>query len=133
MVISNLSEQTSLRFLVVEDETLIAMNLEDMLMDSGHRVEAVCTSVDQALAAIATMRHRIDAVMLDANLGGQSAAPVADKLRSSGIPFILASGYEREELERIGFGDTALRKPYRESELNRAIAQLLARNSGVNR
>jgi DNA-binding response OmpR family regulator len=113
-----------LRLLVVEDEALIAMMLEDILEDLGHEVIAVAASVSMALRAIESRRADFDAAILDANLNGASASPIASALRAAEIPFLLASGYEGAELRRLGFGETALRKPYRREDVRRALAPL---------
>jgi CheY-like chemotaxis protein len=121
MTISDQREPLALRLLVVEDEALIAMMLEDILVDLGHEVVEVASSIHAALAALETTHAPLDAAILDANLGGASAAPVADALRAHGVPFILASGYEGSELKTLGFEGTSLRKPYRPEDVSRAL------------
>lgn len=76
--------------LIVEDEPLISMMLEDFLLSLGHRVSAICETVDEALAAVDS--SSFDIAILDVNLKGESVWPVAARLRERGIPFVLASG-----------------------------------------
>ena len=42
-----------LRILIVEDEMLVAMNLEDMLLDLGHEVAGIASRVEPALSLAA--------------------------------------------------------------------------------
>jgi len=76
--------------LIVEDEPLIAMMLEDFLESLGHEVRGTCETVSEALAE--TDRGGFDLAILDVNLKGESAWPVATRLRERGIPFVIASG-----------------------------------------
>jgi CheY-like chemotaxis protein len=117
------SDPHRLRVLIVEDEALIAMMLEDMLDELGHSVAGVEATIDGAIAA--ARASAFDCVLLDANLGGDSAAPVASALRDAGVPFVVTSGYERADLRRLGFSENALRKPYRREELAKALATMM--------
>ncbi len=106
---------------------LISMMLEDMLGDLGHCVLDVAQEVDVALELIRRRADEIDAAVVDANLAGQSAAPVAAALRVKGIPFIIASGYEGDQLKSLGFDEAYLRKPYRSDEVDGALKGLFDR------
>jgi DNA-binding response OmpR family regulator len=76
--------------LIVEDEPLIAMMLEDFLESLGHSVQATCDTVKDALSE--AEKGGFDLAILDVNLKGENAWPVAAKLREKGIPFVLATG-----------------------------------------
>jgi DNA-binding response OmpR family regulator len=76
--------------LVVEDEPLIAMMLEDFLETLGYRVHATCDCVKDALAEVE--KGGFDVAILDVNLNGESAWPIARKLREKQIPFVIATG-----------------------------------------
>ncbi len=106
---------------------LISMMLEDMLGDLGHCVLDVAQEVDVALELIRRRADEIDAAVVDANLAGQSAAPVAAALRVKGIPFVIASGYEGDQLTSLGFDEAHLRKPYRSDEVDGALKGLFDR------
>ena len=77
--------------LVVEDEFLIAMDLETILEQHGHMIVGPACSVDAALRLLEG--ERPDVAVLDVNLRGQPVIPMAERLRSLGIPFVLASAY----------------------------------------
>jgi CheY-like chemotaxis protein len=83
------------RILVVEDEALVAMLLEDGLQDAGADVVGPARSVEEALALIErTARDgSLAAAVLDFKLEGIVVLPVADRLASLGVPFVLATGY----------------------------------------
>jgi DNA-binding response OmpR family regulator len=121
------SAKRELRLLVVEDETLIAMELEDILHDLGHRVLEICGTVPQAVAFLDANADGLDGAILDANLGGTSAEPVAKALRERRVPFVVASGYSADELRRLGIEAPRIRKPYRKQEIEAAVAGLKAR------
>ena len=87
-----------MRILVVEDEWLIALGIEKTLISSGLSVAGTCGSVRSALSMVAA--RICDVAVLDANLGGESAEPVADALYASGIPFVVVSGYASSQ--RLG-------------------------------
>ena len=79
------------RILVVEDEPMIRMLLEDLLSELGYTVAAEAAGIEEALEA--TKNADFDLAILDANLNGQPASPVADALVTRGTPFVFATGY----------------------------------------
>lgn len=116
------SGQTELRLLVVEDESLIAMEFECLLEDLGHL--GIAGTPDGALRLLSELSGQIDAVVLDANLGGRSAAPVAHALRARSVPFVIASGYEPAELRHLGFEEAGVGKPYSREAMRQALDRL---------
>ena len=74
------------RILVVEDEPMIRMLLEDMLGELGYTVAAEAAGIEEALEA--TKNADFDLAILDADLNGQPALPVADALVTRGTPFV---------------------------------------------
>ena len=79
--------------LVVEDEFLIALDLEQLLRRHGWRVLGPAATVDQALRLLRD-GETPDVALLDVNLGGEPVTPVAEELRARGVPFVLASAYQ---------------------------------------
>jgi DNA-binding NtrC family response regulator len=108
------------RVLIVEDECVIALELECTLKDCGARVVGSCTTVESALAQIEGSRD-IDAAVLDIELGGQYAGPVADKLIRVGIPFVIASGHEASRYPIKFQGVPWLEKPVNPTRIAAAI------------
>jgi DNA-binding response OmpR family regulator len=85
------------RILIVEDESLIAMFISEMLETAGFEVVGPCQTVAQALAQLA-IPDCCDAAVLDASLRNESAVPVAKALVALGVPFVVATGYNLSQL-----------------------------------
>jgi DNA-binding response OmpR family regulator len=117
-----------LRVFLVEDEALIAMELEDIVEDLGHEVVALATSVETALQALQELAPAADAAIVDANLGGSLAAPVVAELRRRNVPTVLASGYSRSELSGIGFDGPMVSKPYTATHIQEALLACLGKD-----
>ena len=81
------------RVLIVEDESLIAMDLAEMVVELGLKVLGPVATVEKALALLE--QHRPCGALLDENLRGTPVTPVAEHLAQSGIPFVIVSGHVR--------------------------------------
>lgn len=82
--------------LVLEDEPLIALDLQFAFEDRGATVHLAASCED---AHVLLTQHAIDAAVLDVNLGrGSTCEKVAATLRERGVPFILHTG----DLDRQG-------------------------------
>lgn len=79
------------RILVVEDESLIAIDLEETLRDHGAVVIGPAGSPSAALAEIE--RGDIDGALLDIKLGEESVAAVAAALKRLDVPMIFITAY----------------------------------------
>ena len=99
---------------------LVAMNIEDMLLELGHEVAGLASRLAPALAL--ARERDFDAAMLDVNLAGEPSFPVADALRARAIPFIFATGYGREGLREDYRDAPVLQKPFRSRDLAEALA-----------
>jgi DNA-binding response OmpR family regulator len=107
--------------LLVEDEMLLAMMLEDRLIDSGYIVlKAARLTAGLALAESAAL----DLAILDINLAGEDSFPIAEVLRRRGVPFIFSSGYGYEGLPDIWRNEKVLQKPYDTQQLTAALTNL---------
>lgn len=116
-------ELTVARILIVEDETLIAMMLEDWVVELGHTPVGPASSVSQAL----TLLHETvcDAAIIDYNLQGQTADPIAELLNVKCVPFIFASGDHILEQDVRFTARPVLTKPYVFSRFDDVVARLL--------
>jgi DNA-binding response OmpR family regulator len=85
----------SVRVLVVEDEFMIGLDVSQHLASAGYEVVGLATSVARALR----LEPRCDVAVLDVNLGGETCEPVAQKLRASGKPFVVLTGYSPDSLQ----------------------------------
>lgn len=90
------SKQRTARILIVEDEPTIALCVEDVLVDAGFQIASVVGKLDKALALIES--GGCDAAIVDAKLAGVSARPAAIALAGRGLPFIMLSGYSKEQM-----------------------------------
>lgn len=110
------------RILVIEDEALVAMLVEDALVDAGFAVLGPARSVAQALEMLKA--DTPDAAVLDLNLGGENSLPVADVLAARGIPFLVATGYGAAGLPAHLRHVPVLPKPYDPADLTVAVDRL---------
>jgi len=115
---------TDASILVVEDESILAMLLEDFLGDLGYAMPAVASTVNQALKILDT--QAISFAILDINLGGEQSFPVADALDARGIPYIFMTGYGVAGVPERLRHHYVLQKPYGADALKDALA-----NGGV--
>ncbi len=114
-----------LRVLVVEDEALIALQLEDMLMELGCAVIGPASRVGRALELLDG--EPVEAAVLDLNIAGELVYPVADELRSRGLPYIFVTGYGTSGLSEPYRSRPILEKPFARRELLRAMLDTLQR------
>jgi CheY-like chemotaxis protein len=111
--------------LVVEDEPLIAMMLEDFLETLGHTVHASCESVDDAIAK--AEEGGFDVAIVDVNLNGETAWPVARKLREKSIPFVIATGGHVEPPPSEFADVPTIDKPYTVDRVTPALDAAMGR------
>lgn len=109
--------------LVVEDESLVALLLQDAIEEAGGAVVGPCFTFAEGMRAART--EQFDAAVLDVNLSGEDVFPAAEELTRRGIPFIFHTGHgDRAEL-RARFGDVAVcRKPLSMTELVNILARV---------
>lgn len=112
-----------LRVLVVEDEALVAFQLEDMLAELGCAVIGPASRVGQALDLLG--RERVDAAVLDVNVAGELVYPVADALTAQGLPYIFATGYGAAGQTPCYRCRPILHKPFLQNDLRRAMLDSL--------
>lgn len=111
-----------LRILVLEDEFLIAMDVEQICRDEGAADVVIARSITDAEAA--TSSSNFDAAILDLLLGSVSTLPFAATLRERGVPFVFASGYtDVKEIAASFPGVKIVGKPYSGDDLLSALAQ----------
>jgi DNA-binding NtrC family response regulator len=81
-----------LRILIAEDESLIALELEQVLADLGCKVAGpvsrVADVVQQAQAG------QLDGALLDVNLRGEQIFRALPQLIAGHVPLIITSGYD---------------------------------------
>ncbi|MEX6508895.1 response regulator [Jiella sp. M17.18] len=111
---------TGVKVFIVEDESLVAMQLEDMLLDLGCDVVGLAMRIKGAHEIIDS-GIPIDVAILDVNVSGETVYPVAERLCSSGVPIVFATGYGREGVEERWHGCQILQKPYTLQQIETSI------------
>ena len=111
--------------LLVENEALIALDLEGMLLSAGAaKVQHMVSSRD----ALDWLRQeKADLAILDLFVSDGSSAPVGERLRDMGTPFVIYSGHTHDSAPgAAAFSDVIwLSKPCTQSELELAIERSL--------
>jgi DNA-binding response OmpR family regulator len=109
----------ALRILVVEDDAMIGMMLTEMLEEMGHDVCSIEATEAEAISA--ADRCRPDLMIVDVLLGaGNGVSAVTEILRAGPIPHLFVSG-DISRIQTLRPGAVAIQKPYKESDLARAI------------
>lgn len=118
------------RFLIVEDESLVAMALARQIETMGGKVVGMASSEDTALALVA--QHQPDLVLMDINLGqGGSGITTARKIsRSLAVPVVYTTAYSDDHtmakaLEASAYGYVV--KPYSLENLKTVVNLALER------
>ena len=114
------------RILVVEDEYLIADALQMGLEEEGVVVVGPAPSVRKALRLL-DREPALDGAVLDMNLGDEKVFPVAEALRSLGVPFLFTTGYDALDVPQAWRHVRRLEKPIEMSTIARALSECCAR------
>lgn len=113
------------RILIVEDELLLALDLQMIVEGLGATVVGPAASVEAALTLL--RENAPHAALLDANLRGKRVTPVAEALKERGIPFAMVTGYGRLALADAILEDAPrVRKPFNPHDIRQALSELLA-------
>jgi CheY-like chemotaxis protein len=115
------------RFLVVEDEPLIGLDIVSALEDVKASVEGPVTTVEKACELIE--RSHFDGVLLDANLHGSPVDQIASALSQRDIPFAFVTGYNGSALPEAFRGIPVLNKPCSQEQVIETAVSLLARTA----
>ncbi len=120
------------RILVVEDEPVVAMELQQLLVRLGCEVLGPAGTLDEAMALAGRgSGNSIDVGILDVNLHGQTCYPLADLLAKRGVPVVYTSGYgELPEGRAARDNVVLLRKPVSDRDLETALRRALALAGG---
>ncbi len=113
--------------LLVEDNAMIAMDIEDILHEHGIRNVRLATTLEDADHHLT---ETIDVAVLDFSLGEGTTEPFAVRIKDLGIPFIFVSGFA----EKVGLAKRLkdipiVAKPFQPNDLIAAVNTVLARRS----
>jgi DNA-binding NtrC family response regulator len=113
-----------LTVLLVEDQTIIALDTESMLSELGAVSIRSFTTAEAALSWLAD--SPADVGVLDIGLGKGVSYPVADLLLERGIPFLFTTGYGDAHLIPVRFANVpVVHKPYSIEGLADALARCI--------
>jgi DNA-binding response OmpR family regulator len=113
------------RIMVVEDELLVAMMVEDALLEEGCVVVGPFSRLDDAMCAAET--EEIDCAVLDVNIAGRNVYPVAETLAARGVPFVIVSGYGQDAIPANRPHWVACAKPFLPEQLTAMLVDQLNR------
>lgn len=110
-----------LRILILEDEYLIAMDVEQLCRDHG----AADVVIHRDLAGVDSLGGLpFDAAIIDVMLQGQPTLDFARRLHEANVPFVFASGYSHVDEMFASFpGVRVIGKPYAGGELIGALVE----------
>jgi PAS domain S-box-containing protein len=115
------------RILLVEDEVLVAMMIQDCLIEWGHSVIGPASKASEALRLAENTDY--DAAILDINLGDGTAYAIANVLSRRRIPFIFITGYESDSIDERFSAVPVLQKPIE----TQALRNILVSKPAVHR
>ncbi|MEQ1712133.1 MAG: response regulator [Hyphomicrobium sp.] len=121
-----ISQQISARVMIIEDEPLIAMDIETLVSEVGHEVVGIATTRTEAVALARQSSPGI--ILADIQLadGSSGIDAVADILREFNVPVVFITAYP----ERLLTGDRAepaflVTKPFKPEMVKAVISQAL--------
>lgn len=116
-----------LKVLIVEDEGAIALLMEDMLMELGCEIAGSAARVETAMEMIESCP--IDLAILDLNIAGKSAYPLAEALAGRNIGFLFSTGYGGVGIKDDYQDRLVLQKPFTQRDLKAALLEFCKRRS----
>lgn len=116
------------RFLVVEDEFLILLDIQHILECAGAAHVAAATRLSEAEVILA--REAFDAVLLDLKVDKETSLKLAATLAAKRIPFLFMTGAPDEAKQAQDFGEVpVVGKPFDNAALLAALSRALSRRS----
>ncbi len=120
---SDTSASDGRRVLVLEDEYFLADELARVLIQLGAKVVGPVPTLTEALALLDTVR--VDAAVLDVNVRGEMAFPLADALQARDVPFVFATGYDQSMIPLKYAAVPRWEKPFDSEALARTLPGLV--------
>ena len=111
--------------LLVEDDALIALAIEQSLLDAGATAVTICTTTADALAAL--RENRPDGIVLDVHLAdrddGWALAELVNSVGPNPPRIVFSTGAPQDIPPEIAELGPVLEKPYDPAELIAALSQ----------
>lgn len=111
--------------LIVEDNMIIALDMEDVVLEMGAKRALLCRTCQDAFDVLAV--EDIHFALLDFHLTDETSQNVAQALLAAGKPFLFVTGSSSESSVIVNMeGVPRLQKPFTGHQLRSAVADLLA-------
>ncbi len=109
-----------MRILIVEDELIIAIDLEETLSEEGHQVVGIARELEMALGL--AQRLRPDLALVDVYLAdGETGSEIAEHLKEMGIPVLFMTANASTLPDGMAGALGAISKPVTPHVLKRAV------------
>jgi chemotaxis family two-component system sensor kinase Cph1 len=118
------------RVLLVEDQMIVAIEVEDMLREFGCIVVGPVGTLKRALRL--AQKERLDAAILDVSVDGETIFPVAEELQKRHVPFLFATGYAEHTLPEKWQGLPRLGKPFKRDQLKKLMGSFFAADAEIS-
>lgn len=121
-----IAKQMATTVVIIEDEPLIALDLEQLVTDLGHRVLKIARTAEQAVEAVSRLRPGL--VLADIHLadGSSGLDAVNEILRTFSLPVIFVTAYPQRLLTGTRPEPTFLiTKPFHPDNVKAVISQAL--------
>ena len=114
------------RILIVEDDTLISIDIECMLEGLGYRVAGTASRIHVAMDFLNKQDEMIDCAILDVQVGGHTCLPIAQALDDLGVPYLFITGHDKETVRKLGLTGDVIQKPFLDRHLDTHLSALVA-------
>ena len=119
------------RVLILENEGIIASNIESILEDNGYACAGACSSIAEAEAVI--RGAPVDAVLLDVMMRDDATSyDLCEELAKRDIPFGFITGLPREAIKKKWRGRPHCEKPFLEEDILQIVAELMSDRAGLS-
>src|SRR5262245_59254999 len=96
--------------LVIEDQAIVACDLQSFLDGTGYRVVGPVGSPDEALSKIAS--GKLDGAVVDVKLVGDASSHISDALKAAKVPHIFINGWAIGPIPEQCLEQPLLNNPY---------------------
>lgn len=117
-------ERSSPRVLILEDEVLIAIDLQETLREAGLDDIVICHRLDEANAA--SESQNFDLAFLDHMIGLFSSVDVGNRLAEKSTQVVFLSGSSRGEVSNLPRNSVYLQKPYSEQQILSVVESVIS-------
>jgi DNA-binding response OmpR family regulator len=113
-----------LRLLLIEDDPVIAMELDELIRSLGAEVVGPFSRLAPALAAVS--REIIAGAVLDVRLDGETTIPIIEVLLDRSKPMLLVTGGGPDALPERYLGTARLDKPFEPAEFEHLATSIFS-------